>query len=69
VYPLPVDSLYVDIVMIWVGCMLSDVCRQGAQFYVNCAQIRVVNENEEVGTLGPAVKIPGVYTFGQKGEC
>jgi hypothetical protein len=22
-----------------------------------------------VGSPGPAVKIPGVYTFGQKGEC
>ncbi|KAH7395247.1 glycoside hydrolase [Phaeosphaeria sp. MPI-PUGE-AT-0046c] len=39
---------------------------QGAQFYANCAHITIVNHNVEIGTPGPLVKIPGVYTFGQK---
>ncbi|OAL04086.1 hypothetical protein IQ06DRAFT_345282 [Phaeosphaeriaceae sp. SRC1lsM3a] len=39
---------------------------QGAQFYANCAHITIINQNVEIGTPGPMVKIPGVYTFGQK---
>ncbi|KAJ4286683.1 hypothetical protein N0V90_012935 [Kalmusia sp. IMI 367209] len=38
---------------------------QGAQFYSNCAHVRILNEGK-VGTPGPTAKIPGVYTFGQK---
>ncbi|KAI2629176.1 glycoside hydrolase [Hypomontagnella submonticulosa] len=37
-----------------------------AQWFVNCAQIDVINTDLEVGTPGPLVKIPGVYTHGQK---
>lgn len=36
-----------------------------SQFYVNCAHINIVNTNAQVGTPGPLVKIPGVYTRGQ----
>ncbi|KAF2687844.1 lytic polysaccharide monooxygenase [Lentithecium fluviatile CBS 122367] len=36
-----------------------------AQFYVNCAHVQVVNDGP-IGTPGPTVKIPGVYTRGQK---
>jgi hypothetical protein len=36
-----------------------------AQYYVNCAHVEVVNDGP-VGTPGPLVKIPGVYTRGQK---
>ncbi|KAI0135874.1 glycoside hydrolase [Daldinia grandis] len=36
-----------------------------AQFYVNCAHIEIVNPDAEVGTPGPLVEIPGVYTRGQ----
>jgi hypothetical protein len=38
-----------------------------AQFYPNCAQIEIANDGP-VGTPGPLVKIPGVYTLGQPGE-
>lgn len=40
----------------------------GAQFYVNCAQVKIVNPST-AGTPNPLVNIPGVYTFGQKGAC
>ncbi|KAF2829115.1 hypothetical protein CC86DRAFT_436897 [Ophiobolus disseminans] len=40
---------------------------QGAQFYVNCAQVRIVGDGR--GVPGPVVGIPGVYEFGQKGMC
>jgi hypothetical protein len=36
-----------------------------AQYYVNCAHVQVINDGP-VGTPGPLVKIPGVYTRGQK---
>ncbi|KAH7110100.1 glycoside hydrolase [Dendryphion nanum] len=39
---------------------------QGSQYYANCAHVRVLNANANIGTPGPLVKIPGVYTFGQK---
>ncbi|KAI3321122.1 lytic polysaccharide monooxygenase [Xylariaceae sp. AK1471] len=39
--------------------------KDDAQFYVNCAQIEIVNPNANFGTPGPVVKIPGVYTRGQ----
>ncbi|KAH8729036.1 glycoside hydrolase [Phaeosphaeriaceae sp. PMI808] len=40
---------------------------QGAQFYANCAHIRVVNAGAQpASSPGPLVQIPGVYTFGQK---
>lgn len=39
---------------------------QGAQYYANCAHVRIVNPSAKVGTPGPTVKIPGVYTFGMK---
>ncbi|CAI6334589.1 unnamed protein product [Periconia digitata] len=39
---------------------------QDAQFYVNCAHIEVVNDNGTPGALPDGVKIPGVYTRGQK---
>ena len=32
----------------------------GAQFYIGCAQLNVVNGGS--GTPGPLVSIPGVYT-------
>ncbi|KAF3056224.1 extracellular glycosyl hydrolase family 78 protein [Daldinia childiae] len=35
------------------------------QFYVNCAHVEIVNPDTEVGTPGPLVDIPGVYTRGQ----
>jgi len=35
-----------------------------SQFYVNCAHVNIIN-NGRVGTPGPLVKIPGVYTHGQ----
>ncbi|PVI00509.1 lytic polysaccharide monooxygenase [Periconia macrospinosa] len=38
---------------------------QDTQFYVNCANIEVVNEGTE-GAFPAGVKIPGVYTRGQK---
>ncbi|PVI00683.1 lytic polysaccharide monooxygenase [Periconia macrospinosa] len=41
---------------------------QGAQFYTNCAHVRIVNSESDEGTPGPLVKIPGIYTFGQKGR-
>jgi hypothetical protein len=47
--------------------LTPDFDRQGAQFYANCAHVRVINSGTDVGTPGPAVKILGVYTFGQKG--
>ncbi|KAF2676453.1 lytic polysaccharide monooxygenase, partial [Lentithecium fluviatile CBS 122367] len=40
---------------------------QGSQFYANCAHVKITNPSANVGTPGPTVKIPGVYTFGQKG--
>ncbi|KAI8948301.1 lytic polysaccharide monooxygenase [Xylaria longipes] len=43
----------------------------GAQFYVSCAQIRVVNELQAHGRnsseLGPLVRIPGVYRGNEPG--
>jgi hypothetical protein len=36
-----------------------------AQFYVNCAHVEVVNDGA-ASTPGPTVKIPGLYTRGQK---
>ncbi|KAI0544904.1 glycosyl hydrolase family 61-domain-containing protein [Xylaria curta] len=44
----------------------------GAQFYVSCAQIRVVNDHESrnkgsFSELGPLVKIPGVYRGNEPG--
>ncbi|KAI1126729.1 lytic polysaccharide monooxygenase [Nemania abortiva] len=40
----------------------------GAQFYVACAQIRVVNERQDRSSeLGPLVKIPGVYRGDEPG--
>jgi hypothetical protein len=39
---------------------------QGSQFYANCAHVRILNPTSNVGAPGPQVKIPGVYTFGQK---
>jgi hypothetical protein len=47
--------------------LTPDFHRQGAQFYANCAHVRVINSGVDIGSPGPAVKIPGVYTFGQKG--
>ena len=42
---------------------------QDAQFYVNCAHVRIVNEGVAVEPEGKyLVKIPGVYVRGQKGE-
>lgn len=39
---------------------------QGAQFYVNCAHVRIVNEGEEKQPgRDSKVDIPGVYKFGQ----
>jgi hypothetical protein len=38
-----------------------------AQFFLNCAQIEVVNDGE-VGTPGPLAKLPGAYTRGQPGK-
>ncbi|KAI3326813.1 lytic polysaccharide monooxygenase [Xylariaceae sp. AK1471] len=42
----------------------------GAQFYVSCAQIRVVNEGRQWSNssdIGPLVKIPGVYRGDEPG--
>ncbi|KAI2632439.1 glycoside hydrolase [Hypomontagnella submonticulosa] len=39
---------------------------EDAQIYPNCAHVEIVNTDAEVGTPGPLVKIPGVYTRGQK---
>ncbi|KIP02420.1 glycoside hydrolase family 61 protein [Phlebiopsis gigantea 11061_1 CR5-6] len=38
---------------------------QGAQFYISCAQVNVVNGGS--GTPGPLVSIPGVYTGREPG--
>ncbi|KAF2749148.1 lytic polysaccharide monooxygenase [Sporormia fimetaria CBS 119925] len=40
--------------------------REDAQFYVNCAHVEIINDRDDFGTPGPLVKIPGVYTRGQK---
>ncbi|KAI0102818.1 lytic polysaccharide monooxygenase [Nemania sp. FL0031] len=39
----------------------------GAQFYVACAQIRVVNEHDDTSELGALVGIPGVYRGDEPG--
>ncbi|KAH7083879.1 glycoside hydrolase [Paraphoma chrysanthemicola] len=39
---------------------------QGSQFYVNCAHVKILNINDTISIPRPTVKIPGVYTFGQK---
>ncbi|KAF2799745.1 lytic polysaccharide monooxygenase [Melanomma pulvis-pyrius CBS 109.77] len=39
---------------------------QDSQFYVNCAHVDIVNTNSNFGTPAPLVKIPGIYTRGQK---
>lgn len=42
---------------------------QDAQFYVNCAHVKIVNEGAAVEPGEKyLVKIPGVYVRGQKGE-
>lgn len=41
---------------------------QGSQFYANCAHVRIVNSNANLGTPSPLTKIPGVYAFGQRGK-
>ncbi|KAI0376621.1 glycoside hydrolase [Hypomontagnella monticulosa] len=39
--------------------------QRDAQWFVNCAQVEIINTDVEVGTPGPLVKIPGIYTHGQ----
>jgi hypothetical protein len=36
-----------------------------AQYYPNCAHVEIINDSDNIGTPGPTVKIPGVYTRGQ----
>jgi hypothetical protein len=37
-----------------------------AQWFINCAQIEVLNPSDVNITPAPTAKIPGVYTYGQK---